>query len=172
MTDDRPKAQRGLRLAQGPSEPWAHSVRECLLHSNEPRWYLLGLPGQDQFLSRGTCTHGGRGPGRVGPPQKELDFRLGARDGQSDPESAQFRPVHCWGAGWPFCLPKGPFLLLDPNPYWASTLCLSCSRHRVLQGTKGGRGPQRQKTWFPVLGEPALFVDIMAGYGPAPPPCS
>ena len=105
MTEDRPKAQRGLRLAQGPSEPWDWhpvSIQECLLHRNEPQWYLIekqrspGLPAQDQFLSRGTCTQGGRGPGRAGPPQKELGLQAGARGGQSNPQSAQFRPVHCW----------------------------------------------------------------------------
>lgn len=115
---------------------------------------------------QGTCT---RWAGVLAwePPQKSLDFRLGpgmARVTQSQLSSGLSTAGEQDG---PSAFPGGHFLLLDPNPYWASTLCLSRSRHRVLQETKGGERPQRQKTLVPVLENLHSFADIMAGYGPA-----
>lgn len=94
MTDDRPKAQRGLGLAQGPSYQRAWnadtvcSVRECLMPSEAPRRYLPpekqrcpGLTGQDHFPSEyGRSRRALTDPG---PPQKEPGCQAGAGGGQS-----------------------------------------------------------------------------------------
>lgn len=94
MTDDRPKAQRGLRLAQGPSYQRAWnadtvcSVRECLMPSEAPRRYLPpekqrcpGLTGQDHFPSEYGRSR--RALTDLGPPQKEPGCQAGAGGGQS-----------------------------------------------------------------------------------------